>query len=276
MQLPGNLKPRRMLDELPYCWAPCKIWEVERELQLCILDQNFWFSVFFDNSNDQLCVLSACVCVALLCLRVCVCVYICVSQCWYMSLNDSKSVRVCVLVCVCELSEQEEWFHLDLIHLGGNLLVNRLVHELRRVDLGLFVCNIACGQFSFFRSPANTPTNNWQGAAKNMFTLQENVRPLYFLSFPDLENSHATLFAAFLAHMAKVPIVTILLPNWCNFRRKAILCCSDQCWVVHQQVLSLSVTPWQVLEFTMHLTTTMWSQSNDRVKNLLRLPPLCL
>ena len=162
-----------------------------------------------------------------------------------------------------------------MIHLGGNLLVNRLVHELRRVHLGLFVCNIAVN-LAFLGRPQIHRLTTDRAPPKTMFTLQENVRPSYFLSFPDLENSHARLFAAFLAHMARVPIVTILLPNWCNFRRKAILCCSDQCWVVHQQVLSLSVTPWQVLEFTMHLTTAMWSQSNDRVRNLLRLPPLCL
>ena len=77
----------------------------------------------------------------------CLCLHLCKSQCWYMFLNDRQRVCVCLcvcdFVCVCKLLEQEEWFHLDLIHLGGNLLVNRLVHELRRVDLGLFVCNIA-------------------------------------------------------------------------------------------------------------------------------------
>ena len=150
--------------------------------------------------------------VALLCLQVCVCVYICVSQCWYMILNDRKSVCVCVFVCVCELSEQEEWFHLDLSHLGGNLLVNRLVHELRRVDLGLFVCNIAVN-LAFLGRPQIHRLTTDRAPPKNMFSLQQNVHPLYFLSFPDLENSHGTLFAAFLAHMAKVPIVTILLPN---------------------------------------------------------------
>ena len=153
-----------------------------------------------------------------------VCAFVCLCVCLYVCLC------ACVIICVCELSEQEEWFHLDLSHLGGNLLVNRLVHELRRVDLHLFVCNIACGQFRFFRSSANTPTDNREGAAKKSVNFARKCAlPPYFLSFPDLENSHATLFAAFLAHMAKVPIVTILLPNWCNFRRKAMPCCSDQC-----------------------------------------------
>ena len=114
----------------------------------------FWFSVFFDNSNDQLCVLSACVCGFIVSASLCQCLHLCKSQCWYMFINNRKGVcvclRVCAFVCVYELSEKEEWFHLDLIHLGGNLLVNRLVHELRRVDLRLLVCNIACGQFRFF------------------------------------------------------------------------------------------------------------------------------
>ena len=132
----------------------------------------------------------------------------------------SVCLRVCVFVCVrvfvcvCELSEQEEWFHLDLIHLGGNLLVNRLVHELRRVDLGLFVCNIACGQFRFFFGrPQIRRLTTDKAPQKIRLLCKKIVRSLYFLSFPDLENSHARLFAAFLAHMAKVPIVTILLPN---------------------------------------------------------------
>ena len=39
--------------------------------------------------------------------------------------------RVCVYRAQIVLAEQVYWFHLDLRHLGGDLLVNRLVHELR-------------------------------------------------------------------------------------------------------------------------------------------------
>ena len=119
----------------------------------------FWTKIFgsvcFSTIRMINCAFYQPVFVALLCLRVCVSVYICVkASVWYMFINNRKGVcvclRVCAFVCVYELSEQEEWFHLDLIHLGGNLLVNRLVHELRRVHLRLLVCNIACGQFRFF------------------------------------------------------------------------------------------------------------------------------
>ena len=102
---------------------------------------------------------------------------------------------------MCKLLEQEEWFHLDLSHLGGNLLVNRLVHELRRVDLHLFVCNIACGQFRFFRSSANTPTDNRQGAAKNLLTLQENVRSLRISSVFRILKIHTPHFLPHSSHI---------------------------------------------------------------------------
>ena len=52
---------------------------------------------------------------------------------------------LCVLV--------EQWFHLDLRHLGGNLLVNRLVHELRWVHL--LLCNNIAVNLKLLRSPAN-------------------------------------------------------------------------------------------------------------------------
>ena len=126
------------------------------------------------------------VCGIIVSASLCLCLHLCKSQCWYMFINNRKGMcvclRVCAFVCVYELSEKEEWFHLDLSHLGGNLLVNRLVHELRRVHLGLFVCNIAVN-LGFFRSRANRPTDNWQGAAKSYVYFARKCAPFVIPQF---------------------------------------------------------------------------------------------
>ena len=112
---------------------------------------------------------------------------------------------------VCVLVEQGmEWFHLDLRHLGGNLLVNRLVHELRWVHL--LVCNNIAVNLTFLRSPANK--TYWQGGGGHPWCiLWKNVSQCFYI-FPDPESSHALFWRIPCTYggQARCP----LLPNWCN------------------------------------------------------------
>ena len=104
-----------------------------------------------------------------------------------------------------------------------------------------------------------------------MLTLQENVRSLCISSVFRILKIPTPHFLPHSSHIwRRCPLL-----QYC-YQTDAIFA-TKQCRAALISALQAhSTKSWQVLEFTMHLTTAMWSQSNDRVRNLLRLPPLCL
>ena len=124
-----------------------------------------------------------------------------------------------LLFVVCVLVERMEWFHLDFRHLGGNLLVNRLVHELGWVHL-LLCKRQHCGQFRFLRSPPKT--RDWQ--REGLYSVEKCVSV-----FPNFSGSWK-FPRSFLAHSlhiwrsGQLPIVTKLMQftRLCNV--------AQHCW----------------------------------------------
>ena len=126
-----------------------------------------------------------------------------------------------------------------------------------------------CGQFSFFRSSANTPTDNREGAAKNYVYFARKCAPFVFPQFSGSWKFPRQTFCRIPRTYGEGAHCYNIVTKLMQFspQSNAVLL-----WLAYDQ----STASLQVLEFTMHLTTAMWSQSNDRVRNLLRLPPLCL
>ena len=108
------------------------------------------------------------------------------------------SILCCVVVCVL-VEQGMEWFHLDLRHLGGNLLVNRLVHELRWVHL--LVCNNIAVNLTFFWGHPQIKLTDRGGI------IDERCRKLCLSvsTFFRIQKVPTHFFGAFLAHMAVRP-----------------------------------------------------------------------
>ena len=176
--------------------------------------------------------------------------------------------RVCVYRAQIVLAEQVYWFHLDLRHLGGDLLVNRLVHELRWVHLLVCNNNNIVVNLGLGSNPQTFTGRAWQVPRYVLW------RKICFSISPFFPKVPTLFFAAFLAHMAAMPGAHC-------YQTDAIYAKAKQCWKLKHEIQYWAApyhsSPSQVkvkgcfgISFwcAMHLTATLRSDTNDRVKNL--------
>ena len=96
-----------------------------------------------------------------------------------------------------------------------------------------------------------------------MFTLQENVRSLCISSVFRILKIPTAHFLPHSSHIwRRCPLL-----QYC-YQTDAIFAAKQCRAALISTVQAQRTRSWQVLEFTMHLTTAMWSESNDRVRNL--------